>query len=246
MNWITERISLHVNFQDLHEQLRIELVRRIDLGSLTGTSLARQVGFKQGHISNYLNRKRSLSLEGLDRVLAAQDLSIDQLMPLDLSASAAGSAADVPALVPVVSFSAALEEAQVRPASVIETIQISAVRLQDNRSRPSSRRGHWQRFVAIRADEEQAAAMDPVITAGAIVVVDRHYNSLAPYRPHHRNLYAVRSGAGLLLRYVEFDNGTLILRPLATGFPVQLVSPAGHESPGDYLAGRVCLVISEL
>ena len=68
-----------MNFQDLHELLRLELLRRIELGSLTGTSLARQSGFRQAHISNFLNRKRSLSLDGLDRVLAAQNLSIEQI-----------------------------------------------------------------------------------------------------------------------------------------------------------------------
>lgn len=243
MNWLIERISLSVNFQDLHEQLRVELLRRIDLGSLTGTSLARQVGFKQGHISNYLNRKRSLSLEGLDRVLASQNLSVDQLLPLDLGAAAAPDSGDT---VPVVTFSAALEEPLVRPASVIETIQVPTPMLQNHRSRPSPGYGHWQRFVAIRADAEQAAAMDPVIASGAVVVLDRHYRSLAPYRPHQRTLYAVRGGGGLLLRYVEFDNGTLIFRPLAPGYPVQLVVPAAHESPADYLVGRVCLLMAEL
>src|SRR6202020_3113794 len=78
-----------MNFQDLHELLRIELLRRIELGSLTGSSLARQAGYRQAHISNFLNRKRALSLEGLDRVLAAQNLTVDQILPLDLSAAPA-------------------------------------------------------------------------------------------------------------------------------------------------------------
>src|SRR5258708_2545485 len=41
----------------------------------------------QAHISNFLNRKRALSLEGLDRVLASQNLTIDQILPLDLTAA---------------------------------------------------------------------------------------------------------------------------------------------------------------
>jgi len=74
-----------MNFHDLHELLRQELLRRIEDGPLTGTALARQAGYKQGHISNFLRRKRSLSLEGLDRVMAAQNLTVDQLLPLELS-----------------------------------------------------------------------------------------------------------------------------------------------------------------
>src|ERR1700721_3142035 len=133
-----------MNFQDLHELLRVELLRRIERGTLTGSRLAQQAGFQQAHISNFLNRKRALSLEGLDRVLAAQNLTIDQILPLD--------------------------------------IQAAATRLNATRARPSTRHAHWQRFLAIRADTQQAAAMDPLLAPGAIAVLDGPYNSLPPYR----------------------------------------------------------------
>ena len=61
-----------------------------------------------------------------------------------------------------------------------------------------------------------------------------------------RREYAVRCGTGLVLRYVEFDDGRLILRPLSLAFPVQLLALGSHEMPEDYIVGRVCLVISEL
>jgi plasmid maintenance system antidote protein VapI len=234
-----------MNFQDIHELLRLELLRRIELGNLTGTGLARQAGFRQAHISNFLNRKRALSLDGLDRILAAQNLTVDQIMPLELSAASSRPTTDPIEAIPVVAPSTAMDEAQVRPGAVIETIHVSASQLQDNRSRPSSKCAHWQRFLAVRADAQQTAAMDPMIAAGAIVVLDRHYNSLAPYRAHQRTLYAVRCGAGLVLRYVEFDEGRLILRPLSLAFPVQLLALGSHETPADYIVGRVCLVVSE-
>jgi transcriptional regulator with XRE-family HTH domain len=233
-----------MNFQDLHEQLRLELLRRIDRGMLTGTSLARQAGFQQAHISNFLNKKRSLSLDGLDRVLAAQNLSVDQILPLEFSASA--SEPPPADSIPIVSPSTAMEEPVVRPGSVIESIQVIPSRLHDNRPRPAPKYAHWQRFVAIRADPQQTAAMDPMIASGAVVVLDRHYKSLAPYRAHQRTLYAVRSATGLVLRYVEFDGGALLLRPLSLAFPVQIIMLAAHETPADYLVGRVCLVLSEL
>ena len=80
-----------MNFQDLHELLRQELQRRIENGALTGAQLARQAGFQQAHMSNFINSKRSLSLEGLDRVLASQNLTIEQILPLELNASALNS-----------------------------------------------------------------------------------------------------------------------------------------------------------
>jgi hypothetical protein len=235
-----------MNFQDLHELLRIELLRRIELSSLTGSSLARQAGFRQAHISNFLNRKRALSLEGLDRVMEAQGITVEQILPLEFDAASMPQPSDPIAAIPVVSASTAMDDAVVRAASVVETVHVSASRLQDNRSRPSPKFAHWQRFLAIRADAQQAAAMEPMILAGAIVVLDRHYNSLAPYRAHQKTLYAVRCGAGLVLRYVEFDDGRLILRPVSPAFPVQLLALGSHETPADYIVGRVCLVISEL
>jgi hypothetical protein len=239
-----------MNFQDLHELLRLELLRRIDRGLLTGSRLAQQAGFQQAHISNFLNRKRALSLEGLDRVLASQKLSVEHILPLDLNASSSAPApienSDPIESIPVVSPSAAMDDARILPASIIETIQVSASRLHDNRARPSTKYANWQRFLAIRADAQQSAAMDPLLPPGAIAVLDRHYNSLAPYRAHQPTLYAVRTGAALLLRFVDFDEGRLILRPYSRDFPVQLLPLASHETPADYLVGRVCLIFSEL
>jgi len=233
-----------MNFQELHELLRLELARRIERGSLTGRRLASQTGFQQAHISNFLNGRRSLSLEGLDRVLAAQHLTVDQLLPVELAAAVVPSAEPMET-VPVVSPSAAMDEARVTEASVIETVQVPASRLYDNRARSAGKRAHWQRFVAVRADAQQTAAMEPLLPPGAIAVLDRHYNSLAPYRAQQPTLYAVRCGAALLLRYVEFNEGRLILRPYSREFPVQLLAPSAHESPTDYLVGRVCMVFSE-
>jgi len=88
--------------------------------------------------------------------------------------------------------------------------------------------------------------MEPMLAPGTIAVLDRHYNSLAPYRSHQPTLYAVRCGAALLLRFVDFDEGRLILRPYSRAFPVQLIAMEAERVPGDYIVGRVCMVISEL
>jgi transcriptional regulator with XRE-family HTH domain len=70
-----------MQFRDLHEALRLEIIRRLDLGQLTGSELARRTGFRQAHISNFLHSKRSLSLTGLDRVLVAINLTVDDVLP---------------------------------------------------------------------------------------------------------------------------------------------------------------------
>src|SRR5437764_5205004 len=121
-----------MTFQDLHEALRLELIRRIQLGSLTRTALARQAGFRQAHISNFLNKKRALSLEGLDRVLAAQSLSIEHILPLELQGSSSEPPNTTFEAVPVVSPSTAMDSPVVRAEAEIETLQIAASRLDDN------------------------------------------------------------------------------------------------------------------
>ena len=78
----------------------------------------------QAHISNFLNKKRALSLDGLDRVLAAQNLTVDQLIPLDICASDSQPPTTDPIeAIPVVSPTTAMDEPVVRPGSVIETIR---------------------------------------------------------------------------------------------------------------------------
>ncbi len=235
-----------MNFADLHELLRLELVRRIESGALTGTRLAQQTGFQQAHISNFLNRKRALSLEGLDRVLAAQNITIDQILPLDIASASAAPSTDLSESVPVVSSSTAMADPRISESAIIEVIQVSTAKLYDNRTRVYSRRANWQRFVALRVDAQQAAPLDPLLFPGSVVVIDRHYNSLAPYHSRQANIYAVRCGASLLLRFVELDDARLIVRPYTVTFPVQLIPIAAHETPADYLVGRVCLVMSEL
>jgi hypothetical protein len=148
--------------------------------------------------------------------------------------------------VPIVSPSAAMDDVLVPLADVIETVPVVGSRLKENRAKPAPRRTQWERFVAVRVDAQQAAAMAPVLALGALAVLDRHYNSLAPYRTNLPNIYAVRSGSMLLLRYVDFDERHLILRPFLREFPVQLIGLKDGESPADYIVGRVCLVVAEV
>ena len=236
-----------MTFQKLHESLRLEMVRRIEEGTLTGVAIANKAGFRQAHISNFLNRKRALSLNGLDRVLCSQNLSIHHIMRVELQASSAlGSEEESMSMIPVVSSSTAMGDAAIRQESVIETIYFSASRLQDCLPSPSPRVAGWDRFVAVRAEAEQAAAMEPMVELGSTLVLDRHYTSLEPRRISQRTLYAIRGGGSLMLRFVDFDDDRLILRPLSPTVPARLLAPAAHETPADYIVGRVCLIISQL
>ena len=77
-----------MNFTQMHERLRLELLRRIQRGTLSVSLLARQTGFGQSHLSNFLHNRRQLSLEAMDRILAAQHLAAADLLPATYQAGA--------------------------------------------------------------------------------------------------------------------------------------------------------------
>ena len=98
-------------------------------------------------------------------------------------------------------------------------LHLPAGLLQSIRARVSNPRRAWQRFVAVRIPAADALPMEPLVLPEAIALIDRHYNSLMPYRPNRPNLYAVRHGAHLTLRYVDFVASRLVLRPAQHRFP---------------------------
>jgi len=241
-----------MNAAQLHERLRLEIARRIDRGLITGTLLARQTGLKPSHISNFLHRKRKLSLAAFDRMLAALALSIEDLLPQRPSSRIASPAlSNEPAgeefeSVPLVSQTTAIHAPGVPLRGKLELIRLPAGILDQLRPRRAVVRRDWQRFVAVRVSALQAAPMSPVLAPNAIVVLDRHYNSLASYSPPRPSLYAVSIANSLSFRYVSFEADHLILRPLSLEHPVELLNLGTAESPSSYIVGRVCLCISEL
>ncbi len=234
-----------MKFLELHERLRLETWRRIDQGVLSSSLLARQTGLAQTHISNFLHRRRRLSLSALDRVLFAHAMSVEDLSlpvltpPQEIERKSADS-------VPIVAQSIAMAAPLIAPRVIIDSVQLPGGWPTSFPARRAVNRRRWERFVGVRVTTSQALPMDPVLRLGTIVVLDRHYTSLVPLRPSHPNLYAVRSGAQMLFRHVTFEANRLVLRPRALAYPVDLIELAPQESPSDFLIGRVCLCISEI
>jgi transcriptional regulator with XRE-family HTH domain len=239
-----------MNFSQLHERLRLEIGRRINRGLLTGASLAARSGLQPSHISNFLRRKRKLSLGALDRVLAALSLSIDDLAPHGIASRSrppTDFADDTSPHIPLVSPASAIGSPVITPALTLELIHIPAGILEDLRPRRTSTRRDWQRFVAVRVSPDQALPMSPVLRPQSIVVLDRQYNSLLPYRPPQPNIYGVDAGGDVLVfRYVNFDSARIILRPHALEYPIELLELGENASPSGIIVGRACICISHL
>jgi len=234
-----------MNFTQMHERLRLELLRRIQRGTLSVSLLARQTGFGQSHLSNFLHNRRQLSLEAMDRILAAQHLTAADLMPAslpgkDLDALEEGST------VPIVSHTTALYEPFIRPTAVQSMLHLPVGALQSVRARTTGTRRAWERFVAVRIPAADAIAMEPLVLPDATALIDRHYNSLSQYRPNRPNLYVLPYRSHLTLRYVEFTANRLVLRPHNLAFPIDLIEVEPGESPTDLITGRVVLILNAL
>lgn len=233
-----------MNFTQMHERLRLELLPRIQRGTVSVSLLARQTGFDQSHLSNFLHSRRQLSLEAIDRVIAAQHMTAADLLPV-LRQPGSLRLDEEESSVPLVSHHAALFEPYIRPSAAQSMLRLPAGILDSIRTRVTSPRRAWQRFVAVRVSAADALPMEPLVLPEATALLDRHYTSLTAYRPNRPNLYAVRHGSHLTLRYVDFVANRLVLRPHNIGFPVDLIEVDPNEAPGDLLAGRVALILNE-
>ncbi|MDE3201947.1 MAG: helix-turn-helix domain-containing protein [Acidobacteriota bacterium] len=231
-----------MNLSQIHERLRMELLRRIERGTVSVSLLARQTGFGQSHLSNFLHNRRQLSLEAIDKILSAQSLSFVDLLPAHTFPSAQPMH-DENSTVPVVTHETAIFERYVRPAAIQSILHAPVESLSQLRISASAARRSWQRFIAVQICIGDARAMDPLLLPGSICVLDRHYASTRAYHANRPTLFGVRNGSRLILRYAETLCGRLILRPHNTAFPLEALEIDDTSTIESVLIGRVALVM---
>ncbi len=231
-----------MKFKFLQDNLRKILWERIEAGELTGLRLAQQTGFKQAHISNFLNRKRGLSIEGMDKVLQVQHLSVlDLLDPAEVNkrASILPPSTDDFENVILTDSSTAATQPFIANMHVKQILKFKKSFLHKLKAETVGDRSSWHRFVLIKLDPREASAMSPRLVPGATLLIDRHYNSLKPYRKGEFNMYAVLKNENCAIRYVEVAGSHLILRPHNHSVPIEVLPIEPGKSPSDYLVGRV-------
>jgi len=234
-----------MKFKVLQDNLRKVLWERIEHGELTGLRLAQQTGFKQAHISNFLNRKRGLSLEGMDKVLTVQHLSVlDLLDPAEVSkrATIVPPSPDEFESVVLTDLSVAATQPLIASMNVKEMVKFRKSFLRRLRPETEGDRSGWQRFVFVRLEAADALPMSPRLHPGATLLIDRHYNALSPYRKGEFNMYAVLKNDIAVVCYVEVAENHLILRPHTESSPVEVISMEDGRRASDYIVGRICYV----
>jgi transcriptional regulator with XRE-family HTH domain len=230
---------------DLQNRLRSLVRERIEGRELTGTELASRAGFQQAHISNFLNQRRGLSVEAMDRVMEVLRLDVRDLMPEDRrKTTAADGGEELFESIPVVG-SGALLQSDFGLGEIVESLRFKKSFLRRIRAEMASQRKHWQRFVLMKADKDSGGAMRPRILPGAMLLVDRHYNSLHSYRRREPNLYVVKSGETCTVRYVELQGNQLTLRPENQTYALGYVQIGKGETFAEYVVGRVAHISIE-
>jgi hypothetical protein len=236
----------------LQDNLRRAVQERIAAGELTGVRLSELTGFRQAHISNFLNGKRGLSLDGMDKMLRVLKLGLLDLVDGEEIKTQWRRVSSPQSGFRNILLVASAEAWQPR----IGTRQVQDVfpfrESFLSRLRPAmegDRRG-WERFVLVRMERNAGSSMSPKTTrtktaTGAVVLIDRHYNSLRPYRKHEPNLYAVHHNGQCAVRYVEQIGGQLLFRPLNADYPIAVVKTKKTRAK-DFVIGRVCYVASEV
>ena len=233
-----------MTLQDLQDKLRAHIRDRIDRGELTGSGLSCEAGFQQAHLSNFLNARRGLSLESMDRLLETLNLSLLDLEDVAEIQRRAAFPAGLTGFesVAMVNGEQAARLPRFTPEQVRESRHFSKSFLRKLKPNDAGNRREWLRFVLIRLDAKEAGGMFPRLAAGATLLLDRHYTSLQPYRRLQPNIYAVQADARCLVGYVAVVGDQLVLRPRNPQYAVELVRIAHGRSYHDYIAGRVCHV----
>jgi len=243
---------MKIRFQSLQDSLRSGIWARLERGELTGKTLAHKAGFQQAHLSNFLNGKRGLSLQAMDRLLDVLHLDVLQLAGIDeglrqASRNEEGSGDAEP--VGVVTLADAARLARFNAHHIQGTVIFQRSFLRRLKPRAVGNRRDWTRFVAVKLDNEDAVGMAPLLRADALVLIDRHYNAPPPLsHPPSEELYAVRDGTRCLIRRLSVAPGHLILRPLqeSAGSLVELIAIPSERRAGDFITGRVRHVAMEL
>ena len=234
-----------MNFSQLQDRVRLELLRRIGRGTLSVSLLSRQTGLGQPHISNFLHNRRGLSLKALDVILEAQKLEIADLLPArrETKEEAKGEAGAM-VQIPLVSEAVAAFEWHIRASSTLALAPFLVDTVQGLEARCSNARRQWDRFVAVRVAAEDVREMEPVLEANAVVMLDRHYTSFHPYREGEANLYGARVGSRMLVRYAQFQGERVVLRAYQARVKAEVLEPEPGETANDLLVGRVVVVVN--
>ncbi len=143
---------------DLEDNLRAHIWARIHRGELTGSGLSHDAGFQQAHMSNFLNARRGLSPEAMERLLGVLQVDVLDLADpeeLRLRALQRPERASSFDSVPLVSLHDAAFSPRISAAPGARLLKFRKRFLQRLKPDTIGKRDEWLRFVLVKADVDQ-------------------------------------------------------------------------------------------
>ncbi len=229
---------------DLHERIRLHALAAVRSRRFTQAGLAEHIGVKQSHISNFLRSRRGLSIEVLDAILQALGLNVQQLIAAPDQTRVPRHSSVAPESVPLIHPRAAMNPAFAND-EFVGKIGITMALLRRLKAETPDTRRLWARFVAVKADRSLSTPMNPRVENGSVLLVDRHYCSLAAYRKDAPNLYLIRNDGVLMFRRVQAHGTLLCLRPENSGFPLGFITINPKKPLTSCIVGRVAHIATE-
>jgi hypothetical protein len=241
-------MKMKVRFQSLQENLRANIWSRLERGEVTGKGLARDAGFQQAHLSNFLNRRRGLGLQAMDRLLDLLHIDVLHLAGVsNVERRESNSAEDDTQLVALVSLDAAARVIRFTADDIQGAVSFPRTFLLRLKPKTDGNRRDWTRFAAATLDARSIEGMAPLLKPEAVVLIDRHYNA-APLQPADQALYAVIDGGRCVVRRLTLAPGALILRPQteSPSSPLHVLPIPIGKRAGNFIVGRIRHIAMEV
>jgi plasmid maintenance system antidote protein VapI len=236
--------AIPVLVSDLHENIRLHVLDTIKSRKITGTALAESIGVRQAHISNFLTRKRGLSIAKMDALLAALGLNVEQLVAVADQTPVRKESSSAVESVPLIRLQVAINPT-FASNEVLGTVGFPTALLRRLRAvRPASRK-LWVRFIAVKADKALSTPMSPRVESGSVLLIDRHYCPLEEHRRNEPNLYLIRKDEVCMVRRVEMQCTQLCLRPERNDYPLDFIFIDRKNPLDSCVVGRVAHIATE-
>jgi transcriptional regulator with XRE-family HTH domain len=231
---------------DLQERTRQHVFATIKSRQITQCALANLVGMQQAHISNFVLGRRRLSIDGMDAILNA--LGIDVMSLIAMSEQTTPSPQNCSTSLESVSL--IQHRAVMTPIfgndEILGELGYAKTFVRRLSAEPTHARTPWIRFIAIKADAALAAPMYPRIEKGSVLLVDRYCCSLSGHWENRSNLYLVRKGEAVMVRWAEKMDSLLCLRPDRSEYPLDFIPVARRDPLTSCIVGRVVHIATEI
>jgi len=231
---------------DLQELTRQHVFAAIKSRQITQRALGELAGIRQAHISNFIRGRRRLSMDGMDAILQALGLDAKSLIAIsEHTTPSQNNCSTALESVPLIQHRAAMSPTFGKD-EILDELGYANTLLRPFSVEPTHARTPWIRFIAIRADAALAAPMYPRFEKDSVLLVDRYCCSPSGHWGNGPNLYLVRKGEAVMVRWAEMTDDLLCLRPDRGEYPLEFISVDRKNPLTSCIVGRVVHIVTEL